>query len=622
DDGNIMVVDRDTKRYRLFPRWAAHNKNNRIMDVRPYLHKSLLAAADIGLQRLFPDDKYTLLVPNAIKEIFVRPNHTIVAGVSEDLLFLDSLGHIINYIGPERVTCLVGLGNNIYWGGFHGVHALVDNKIIRLGQTIPELSGVINHIDIAPDSALWVSREDGVVIWKTGSIHRISTAQDLASDLCKQVSFDGNTAWVATDKGISRIDYRWQDTSIRYNITNITDEDGLRTDDVNRTVVADGCVWAATARGICFFPASYTGRTQAPPGIVVTKIMVDGQPVNVSDIPVIHYTSGKLLIEMAGISYRSGRHVGYEYRLRGSDSSWTRLAGNTIEFPTLPFGRFILELRSIDRWGAGSHPVDIPIVHPHPYYRSPAFLLAAYIVIVLLTVAASYLYFRRRQEAKEKELQLRKKMHDLELSALRAQMNPHFIFNCLTSIQYHVLRADTVNANSYLHKFSNLIRLTLNQSSSSFISLQEEIKMLNLYLELEKLRLGQRMNHRLIAPEPSEIEGISIPPMIIQPYVENAVQHGIAPLEDRMGELSVEFRISTHYLHCTIEDNGQGIDHSRAILHPGGHLSMGTGITDRRIRTLNSIYKSQIVLEILDKRSVGLPGSGTIVRLSFPINID
>ncbi|HET6252534.1 MAG TPA: histidine kinase [Puia sp.] len=638
DDGNIMVIDGDTWRYRLFPHWAAGNKNNRILDVQPYLHHSLLIAADINLHRVFPDDSHLQLINNAFKELYVKPDHTIVAGFSGGLYFLDSTGKRVNDIEPDRVTCVAGIGNQIYWGGFHGVHALSDGNTGDYGQPIPGLSGVINHIDIAPDTALWVSTEEGIVIRKAGLIRHIATAQDLASDLCKQVSFAGNTAWVATDKGISRIDYHWEDTTLCYSISNITDEDGLPTNDVNRTVVTNGYVWVATARGICSFPQTYTGRSTTAPGIVITRILAEGKPVDVANIPRINYSSGKLLVEMACISYRSGRHVGYEYRLKEADSGWNRLTGNAIEFPTLPFGHFILELRSIDRWGNKSDPVTIPIDHPYPFYRAPAFLLTAYVLIVLLTGAGFYLYFRRRQRKKEEEVLLKKKMNDLELSALRAQMNPHFIFNCLTSIQYHVLRSDAVNANGYLHKFSNLIRLTLNHSSSAFISLYEEIKMLNLYLELEKLRLGNRMNYRLVSPEPAETDGLSIPPMIIQPYVENAVQHGIAPLKDGMGELSVEFRLSSGYLHCRIEDNGEGIDHSRARQQGDQrgdrrddpqddqrgdqHVSLGTGITARRIRTINSLYKQQIILAIVDKRSAGLPGSGTIVHLSFPIYTD
>jgi len=621
DDGNIMIFDRYTHRYRLFPHWAAHNKNNRIMDILPWRH-GLLVSADMGFHHLSLTDTDTLLVHCSHKECILQPDGSVITANSLGLCLLDTNGRLAGYFGSERATCVASMGDNIYWGGHNGISGRLDGHITPLERSTPGLSGVINHIDIAPDTALWISTEDGIVIRRPGLVRYIGKTQGLASNLCKQVSFDGTTAWVATDKGISRIDYHWQDTDLRYGISNITEDDGLRANDVNRTLIEGDIVWAATARGICFFPKAYTGQSSVQPGIVITRILAGDQPVNLTASPIVNYRSGKLLFEIAGISYRSGSHVSYEYRLKETDSAWNRLAGNTLEFPTLPFGRFTLELRSIDRWGGRSSPVTIPIWHPHPFYRTDAFLLSTYAVIVLLTAGGFYLYSRRRQYKRDKELQLRKKMHDLELSALRAQMNPHFIFNCLTSIQYHVLRADTVSANVYLHKFSNLIRATLQHSSLPAISLRDEIRMLTLYLELEKLRLGHRMNYRITPSQPSGMEDLSIPSMIIQPYVENAIQHGIAPLEDRTGEVSVEFSLSPHYLHCTIEDNGPGIRHARRPQPDTDHISLGTGITARRIRTINSIYKQQIKLEVLDKTTAGGSGSGTIVYLSFPLNTD
>jgi hypothetical protein len=616
-----MIFDRDTHNYRLFPHWAAHNKNNRIMDILP-CRQGLFVAADMGFHRLSSNDTDTLLERGSHKECILLPDGSVITANSLGLFSLNSSSRLRSFIGSERATCVAAMGDHIYWGGHHGIFSHLDGHITPFEPSTPGLSGVINHIDIAPDNALWISTEDGIVIRRPGLVRRIGKAQGLASNLCKQVSFDGTTAWVATDKGISRIDYQWRDADLRYGISNITEEDGLRSNDVNRTVIAGDHVWAATARGICFFPKSYTGQSSVQPGIVITRILAEDQPVNLSASPIVNYRSGKLLFELAGISYRSGSHVSYEYRLKETDSTWNRLAGNTLEFPTLPFGRFTLELRSIDRWGGRSSPVRILIRHPHPFYRTDAFLLSTYAVIVLLTAGGFYLYSRRRQRKRDKELQLRKKMHDLELSALRAQMNPHFIFNCLTSIQYHVLRADAVSANVYLHKFSNLIRATLQHSSRPAITLRDEIRMLTLYLELEKLRLGHRMNYRITPSPPSGMEDVSIPSMIIQPYVENAIQHGISPLEDRTGEVSVEFSLSSHYLHCTIEDNGPGIEHTRRPQPDTDHISLGTGITARRIRTINSIYKPQIKLEVLDKATAGGSGSGTIVYLSFPLNID
>lgn len=620
DNGNIMVLDRNSLHYRLFPRWAARNANNRIMDVLPYIHHTLLVAADVGLHLLSLRDTDTLIRTGAFKELFIKADNHILAGTSEGILLLHPSGRLQTGTIPPRATCLAGLGNNFYWGSHRGVHAWQNGGLHSLQS--PLLSGVIGHIDIAPDSALWISTEEGVVIWKAGVAQRIGKEQQLASNLCKQISFDGNTAWIATDKGISRIEYRWHNRGLRYTVVNITEEDGLRSDDINRTVIAGGNVWAATARGISFFPESYTGRSSVSLVINITRIAVAGEPVRVEDSTTVNYGSGKLLLELAGISYRSGRHIGYEYRLNGPDSTWNRLTNNTIEFPTLSYGRFVLEVRTIDRWGGRSTPKSIFILHPRPFYRSWGFIVFAYLLITLLSGAGLYTYARRRQRQRDKEYQLRRKMQELELSALRSQMNPHFIFNCLTSIQYYILRSDVTNANSYLHKFSSLIRLTLQYSTYPDVPLHEEIRMLTLYLELEKLRLGHRMNYRLyVAPE-LQGEHLSTPSMIIQPYVENAVRHGITPLEDRSGELLVEFRLTPHYIRCTIEDNGAGIGQARTGQQNTGHISLGTGITARRIQTINSIYKQKILIDVIDKSAAGLAGSGTIVHLSFPLKPD
>ena len=174
-----------------------------------------------------------------------------------------------------------------------------------------------------------------------------------------------------TPKASPAIECHWQGTSLHYSVFNITEEDGLRSDDVNRTVIAGGNVWAATARGLSFFPEAYTGRSSVPPIINITRIAVAGEPVRVEGSPTVNYQSGKLLLELAGISYRSGRHVEYEYRLKGTDSSWNRLTGNTIEVPTLSFGRFVLEVRTIDRWGGRSKAEKHPPFSTHALFTDP-----------------------------------------------------------------------------------------------------------------------------------------------------------------------------------------------------------------------------------------------------------
>jgi sensor histidine kinase YesM len=212
-------------------------------------------------------------------------------------------------------------------------------------------------------------------------------------------------------------------------------------------------------------------------------------------------------------------------------------------------------------------------------------------------------------------------MQDLEMMALRAQMNPHFIFNCLSSIQYHIMHADVKNASAYLHKFSTLIRQTLQNSTAPMILLRDEIKLLQLYLDLEKLRLGDRMDYYIdISPELDPGHQL-IPTMIIQPYVENAVKHGISPLQGVKGILVVGFKKSDNCICCTIDDNGPGMDAFRHNTSgEEGHQSMGRSITEKRINTLNTLQKEKIHISITDKRSSGYPANGTLIQLFFPIS--
>jgi sensor histidine kinase YesM len=260
-------------------------------------------------------------------------------------------------------------------------------------------------------------------------------------------------------------------------------------------------------------------------------------------------------------------------------------------------------------------------MHPSPFWQATWFILSSYLLMALAAGAGVYIFHRYRRHKREKDYQLKKRMQDLEMMALRAQMNPHFIFNCLSSIQYHIMNADVKNASAYLHKFSTLIRQTLQNSTAAMILLRDEIKLLQLYLDLEKLRLGDRMEYHIdLSPELDPDQQL-IPPMIVQPYVENAVKHGISPLKGIKGILRVGFTKVDNSICCTIEDNGPGMDASRHNASgEEGHQSMGRSITEKRIHTLNALQKEKIHILISDKRSSGYPDSGTLIQLFFPIS--
>lgn len=232
---------------------------------------------------------------------------------------------------------------------------------------------------------------------------------------------------------------------------------------------------------------------------------------------------------------------------------------------------------------------------------------------------------RKKMELEEQrkiqlDVEYSKKLAEIELKAIRAQINPHFIFNCLNSIQLFVMQRDFEHAQKYLSDFSYLIRKTLDFSRRNFISLADEITYLNTYLGLEKMRFEHKMSYEIMVDPAIATAELEVPAMLLQPYVENAVKHGMNNDDRTAGLLVVSFRLSaSDMLECVIEDNGIGIERSRALRSlPSHHQSSGMEISLTRADLLNKMYNTEIQIEIIDKSRKQANDSGTIIRIFIP----
>ncbi len=207
---------------------------------------------------------------------------------------------------------------------------------------------------------------------------------------------------------------------------------------------------------------------------------------------------------------------------------------------------------------------------------------------------------------------------EMQLAALRSQMNPHFIFNALNSIKKFILSNDAGNADIYLGKFAMLIRSILNTSRETNISLQKEIDMLTLYLELEKLRFGSKLNYRINVGPLVEKESIFIPTMIVQPFIENAVLHGIMH-KDGAGEIVISFKGHEDYLEINVKDNGVGRKVAGEMLlnKNDPYPSLGIELTRKRLLALKTLPEINSGIEILDLEENGT-ATGTLVKIFVP----
>ena len=618
-NGDVMLIDQDSLKAIPFTRWKNANKNNRILDIKPFDADHLLVGTDLGLHLLsyagaFRRVGYAL----SIKNIFLSKDRTIMVACAEGLCILETRSGQITTVYRSRTTCVNGIGMDYYFGTLRGMYVYSHRNLQYLGDVYPALSGVITHIDMGNDSSIWVSTPQGLAVLKNRHIQVLGMAQGLLSDLCKGVSIEANTAWVSTDKGVSRLAFRWEGKTLIYSISNITENDGLISNDVSQTALSGDYVWAATSRGVSFFPKVFMPHSMQSPliNISITSGVKD-EMIN-PDSAVVHYKNNKLSLGLSAISFRSGGEVGYRYRLKDLDTAWMSTKNNFLEFSLLPFGNHLFEVQAVDRWGvASSQTKRMVIVVSPPFWKTDWFLLITYFLIASVIGFIMYIALRMRQRKKEEKFHLQKKIGELEMMALRAQMNPHFIFNCLSSIQHYILRADVRNANLYLYKFSTLIRKILQ--ANSFITLSEELSILELYMELEKLRLGDRMDYRIHVSDTLNPSALLIPSLILHPFVENAVKHGIPPLKEEKGIIHIDFQLSGNYLVCTIEDNGAGI-HSSGVkqeAHLPGYRSLGSDITRTRINIINTLQKGKMQLKVMDKRQAGLDINGTVVQVYF-----
>jgi sensor histidine kinase YesM len=218
------------------------------------------------------------------------------------------------------------------------------------------------------------------------------------------------------------------------------------------------------------------------------------------------------------------------------------------------------------------------------------------------------------------KLNLDKQVAEFEMKALHAQMNPHFIFNSLNSIREMILHDDNRNASRYLSRFARLIRLNLEHSRQTFITLQQNIDYLESYLEMEQLRFPD-FSFKIEAARELDLDEVRLAPMLIQPLVENAIWHGLMPKEkDRW--VHIRFFPVEDKLVCAIEDNGIGIRRSmqNKTFSQQTHRSMGIGNIRERIAVLNERYRIRCSLTIEDKADLlGSDGSGTLITLVFPV---
>jgi len=226
-----------------------------------------------------------------------------------------------------------------------------------------------------------------------------------------------------------------------------------------------------------------------------------------------------------------------------------------------------------------------------------------------------------KAEQQQKEAEFQRSLADVSLSALCSQMNPHFIFNCLNSIKLYTTQNDTVAAAKYLTKFSKLIRMALENSRSETVSLQSELESLDLYIQMEAMRFKDKLKYSITIDKDIDSGFIEIPPLLLQPYVENAIWHGLMHKEEGgVVEVAVSIMPGEQVLSITIKDDGVGRERSAMLRgkSTANHKSYGTKVTSERLELINQIYKTGASVKTEDVKDITGAVAGTLVTIKIP----
>lgn len=382
-------------------------------------------------------------------------------------------------------------------------------------------------------------------------------------------------------------------------------------------------------RGIIIAPLAGFIKSRNYPYAFIDGIKVWGHDFypnkNVNDIHRIdlEHNENYLTLQFSCLSFRQGENNTFSYFLDGYDKEWhTTTTEKQVTYMGLPAGDYTFRLKAANYAGVWDNTMKEMLITIYPAFWQTWWFRCTILLLIVLTIYLSVrLKIRNVRHAADVEMKHGIELMEFELKALKAQINPHFLFNALSAIQQQIFSKNTDDAHRYLGKFANLLRSTLDLSDRRSIQLDDEIELLRNYLEIEKIRFRNKFTYLLEIDESLKSENPEIPGMIIQPYLENAIIHGLLNLDkEREGRLSLHFTSHNRGVQCIIEDNGVGRKKAAEIKEAKGitHESKGMAITGNRIRIISRLYSGRAKAEITDLfDEVGQP-RGTRITIELP----
>jgi hypothetical protein len=556
-----------------------------------------------GAIQITQDDQNRLFILNASRNLHEIRNGEISRKTTQS----DIKGTYIYFYKPESKLLL----------GTHQGVFIVDRDNFQLTK-IEGLEGTITKIvELKTGELCYLTKESGIYLQDKNKITRIDKVLQLPSAVFYDIVEDScGHIWIATNQGLFKITNTPSPIIQVYTVFN-----GLPSTAVYNIAINDPYIFLSTDEGIVRFPIDQDLTNFTQPIIGLDQLKINGKDTTCSDNFILESDQNSMEITFYIPSYKDPGNTAFQYELKGAENKTEILKGNKLLLNKMPPGNYTLIVYAINSDGIRSRiPLTINFRINRPFWLKPLFIISVGIFLLSCIYFIIKLIAKAIQQKERKKTELHQQLIEYRLNAIQAQMNPHFIFNAINSIQHYILNNDTQLAYDYLAKFSKLIRLVLSNSQHSIISLKKELETLELYIELEQKRFKNKFKYLIHIDKELEMEDIRIPVMLIQPFVENAIWHGIMNLDElKKGFLSIYVvHADSHTVKIIIKDNGIGRERSALMKANSNHMSMGTLLSENRLNLLNEISNKKHTIIITDLYDENKNPLGTKVEIILP----
>jgi len=430
--------------------------------------------------------------------------------------------------------------------------------------------------------------------------------------------------WLGTNQGL----WKYDEEAIGNKLLQFNEVDGLSGDFFslyNSSLLTNNSdIWMGNNKGLVKFNPNQIKPYTKSPKVYISELTINDTEVykgiGEQDNLELNYDQNTLTFDILALNLIKPEQNKIIYRLRGYDDSWLSVTNNQrIRYTKIPHGKYNFEVKAIDANGNQSATKKLAMKINPPFWKTWWFCAIAILTFAFLI----YLIYRYRinqlikEEEKKTTLEkLKNQLLEVEMKALRAQMNPHFLFNAMNSIKGIITKGEEAKAASYLTKFSSLLRSILANSEKKKIILAKEIEALKLYIELESLRFTTEFNYQIQIDKNIDTSFTRIPPLILQPFVENAIWHGLIAKSSGVNKLNVNIFRENDFVILEVEDNGVGRKKKATSNKPKKQKSMGIGITQKRAELLHSENEIRII-DLVDNTGNAI-GTKVSIKLYAP----